>query len=230
MGDLPVSEHRFFPARSTPAGVRPAETDADRLVRRVMDVAVSILALCMLLPLFALVALLIKADSPGPVFFAQTRCGRGDRPFKMLKFRTMTSDAERRLAQVLAACPAARAEYERHHKLTHDPRMTRLGRFLRRSSIDELPQLVNVLRGDMALTGPRPYLPDERAEIGAALPVILSVRPGLTGLWQISSRNRSTFAERVAVDCAYIRHRSLKMDVLILLATIPAVVKARGAS
>jgi Sugar transferases involved in lipopolysaccharide synthesis len=197
--------------------------------RRALDIVVSAILIVVFFPLFALISLAIWIDSPGPIFFVQTRCGYGDRNFKVWKFRTMALDAEQRLADLLAESPEARAEYDRYHKLSNDPRITRIGRFLRKASLDELPQLLNTLKGEMSLIGPRPYLPSERPKIGPALPVILSVRPGVTGLWQVTARNNCTFAERVAIDCAYVRQRSLKADLHILVATVAAVVKARGA-
>ncbi len=218
-----------------------ASTDADKrrtknytyigedLLRRLIDITVATLALALLFPLLVLVAAAIRLDSRGHVLFSQLRCGCGNRPFRLLKFRTMTVDAEERLPLVLAASPEARAEYERYHKLTSDPRMTRVGAVLRRLSIDELPQLVNVIRGDMTLVGPRPYLLRERECIGAALPLVLSVPPGITGLWQITARNGCSFNDRVAIDCEYVRQRSLKFDLALLIATIPVVLRGHDA-
>lgn len=208
---------------------RNRDSGGSWMAKRALDVLGAAAILLVLLPLLLVVALLIRLDSPGPILFGQERCGRNGRLFRVWKFRTMAVDAERRLAAVLAASPAAREEYARWHKLANDPRVTRAGRFLRKTSLDEIPQLLNVLRGDMSLVGPRPYMPNERDEIGAALPVILTVPPGITGLWQITARNSSTFQERVAIDCTYVRYRCLKTDLIILLATMPAVLRTAHA-
>jgi len=174
-------------------------------------------------------ALLVRADG-GPVFFAHRRVGRDGAEFGCLKFRSMGADSQQRLAALLAADPAARAEWEATRKLRRDPRVTRFGRFLRGASLDELPQLLNVLRGEMSLVGPRPV---QRAELerfyGAAAAYYMAVRPGITGLWQVSGRSETSYAQRVALDVAYVARGSLWQDIRILLRTPFAVLSRRGA-
>jgi exopolysaccharide production protein ExoY len=175
-----------------------------------------------------LTAAVIWVLDPGPVVFRQLRIGAGGRVFRVLKFRTMRTDADAMLARLLAANPVARREWMARQKLEVDPRVTALGNFLRRSSIDELPQLLNVLKGEMSLVGPRPSVPDESDRYGFRLRSYLSVKPGLTGLWQVSGRNNTTYAHRVALDVSYSRKLSLALDFKILLATIPAVLASEG--
>jgi lipopolysaccharide/colanic/teichoic acid biosynthesis glycosyltransferase len=196
--------------------------------KRVFDVAAALVLLALAAPLMAAVAVAVKLDSPGPVLFRQERRGRGG-PFPMLKFRTMHVDAERRLADVLAADPALALEYGTYHKLARDPRATRTGRALRRMSLDELPQLWNVLAGDMSLVGPRPYMPHELADHPREREVLSRVRPGITGLWQVSGRHRTTFGERLAIDVRYAETRSAWLDLCILARTVWAVIRAGGA-
>jgi len=184
--------------------------------------------LVLTLPLMGVIALAVRLESGGPVLFAQERLGHGRRRFRVLKFRTMRRDAER-LEDILARDPALRREYEVYHKLRDDPRVTPLGRFLRRSTLDELPQLLNVLRGDMALVGPRPYMPEELRDMDGAEAVILEVPPGITGLWQISGRTAVSFKSRLDMDVYYIRNWTLWLDLYILLRTVAAVAIRRGA-
>jgi lipopolysaccharide/colanic/teichoic acid biosynthesis glycosyltransferase len=193
-----------------------------------MDVVAALIALVFFLPLMLVIALLIYASDPGPVLFAHRRVGKGGRHFRCLKFRSMAVDAEARLAELLANDPAARAEWSRDHKLKRDPRITTVGSFLRKSSLDELPQLFNVLRGEMGLVGPRPIVDAEVDRYGRYFSHYCSVRPGITGLWQISGRNDVSYRRRVAFDVAYSRSRSALMDAKILALTIPSVVFARG--
>lgn len=174
-----------------------------------------------------LIASAISWDG-GRVFFAHERVGRGGRPFPCLKFRSMTPDAAQRLEALLASDPQACAEWGRDHKLRNDPRVTRVGAFLRRSSLDELPQLFNILIGDMSLVGPRPIVADEIAKYGVHYRHYCAVRPGLTGLWQVSGRNDVTYRRRVVMDVAYARRRCLLLNLEILLRTVPAVVLRRG--
>jgi len=194
-----------------------------------VELAGTVLLLVVLAPLFLVLALLVKASSPGPVLFRQKRIGRDRRLFHCLKFRTMYQNAEQRLSDMLANDDALRAEWLKYARIPNDPRATRPGRFLRRFSLDELPQLWNVLRGEMALVGPRPYLPIESDRIGESLDTIVRVRPGMTGLWQVSGRTSLPFKERLTLDEYYIRNWSLWMDFSIVLRTLRAVVGARGA-
>lgn len=211
---------------------RHRRTDSARVLdaraTRTVDIVVSLAALALVAPLMVVLMVLMKLTDPGPVFFAQPRIGRHGRTFRCLKFRSMVVDAEQQLARYLAAHPEAREEWDRDHKLRNDPRITWIGRFLRKSSLDELPQLINILRGDMALVGPRPIVPAEAIRYGRYLAAYASVRPGLTGLWQISGRNNTTYRRRVAIDTCYARSRSLSFDIKILAKTVPAVLLASG--
>jgi exopolysaccharide biosynthesis polyprenyl glycosylphosphotransferase len=198
-------------------------------IKRIMDSLFSSLGLVILSPLLLTIAVLVKLTSRGPVLFGHRRLGEGGTPIRVYKFRSMIADAEVRLQEVLAADPPLRAEYEATYKLRDDPRVTPLGRWLRRTSLDELPQLVNVLRGDLSLVGPRPIVADEIAKYGPASAAILRVRPGVTGLWQVSGRSDVDYAERVRLDMEYITHWSLWLDLRILAATLPAVLRRKGA-
>lgn len=197
-------------------------------VGRAAEIVITAVALIFLAPLMVLTALLIKLTDAGPVFYRQERIGRGGQPFYCLKFRTMAVDAEARLAGLLANDPLARYEWARNQKLRCDPRVTRVGDFLRASSLDELPQLLNVLRGDMSLVGPRPITASEIARYGIHFRHYCAVRPGLTGLWQVSGRSDVDYRERVVMDVAYVRAKCVTLDLKILFATVPAVVLRRG--
>ena len=196
------------------------------VIKRVMDASGAALGLLLLAPLLLLVALLIRLDSPGPVLFSQTRVGEGGRTFRCWKLRSMYRDAEARKREL-----AAENEMQGGvlFKMKRDPRITRVGRFIRKASIDELPQLWNVLTGDMSLVGPRPAIPEEVAQYSAYERGRLAVKPGLTCLWQISGRSDLPFDRQVALDIAYARSRSIGQDLEILLRTLPAVLSARGA-
>ena len=193
------------------------------------SVAVATAGLIFLAPLMLVIALPIFLGDGGSPVFAQRRVGYGGRPFRCLKFRTMAVDADRRLEALLASDPSARFEWQATQKLRNDPRVTRVGEFLRKSSLDELPQLINVIRGDMSLVGPRPIVPPEISRYGVHFRHYRSVRPGMTGLWQVSGRNDVSYRERVVFDVAYARYRSFSLDLSILLRTIPAVVQTKGA-
>ena len=190
-----------------------------RSLKRSGDVLFSLMVLGFGSPLFLLLALLVQISSPGPVFYVQRRVGRGYRRFGCIKFRTMRADADAVLAQVLEESPEMRAEFERDFKLRDDPRITPIGRFLRRSSLDELPQFFNVLRGEMSVVGPRPIVDKEIERYSDYMDEVLSVRPGLTGLWQVSGRNNLSYAKRVRLDLAYARGRSFFLDLAIILRT-----------
>jgi Undecaprenyl-phosphate galactose phosphotransferase WbaP len=200
-----------------------------RFFKRVFDIVAVTVGGLFILPLIAVVALLIKIQSPGPVFFRQERVGLNGRRFRVWKFRTMVCDADKALADHLAANPAAREEYERNRKLRNDPRVTSIGRWLRKTSMDELPQLWNVLRGEMTLVGPRPIMTDEIDRWGDRFDSYCAVTPGITGLWQVSGRNETTFAERVDLDAFYVSNYSLWLDLYILVLTIKVVMFRQGA-
>jgi undecaprenyl-phosphate galactose phosphotransferase len=205
--------------------LRPLNT----FTKSVLELAGTVPLLVLLTPLFLVLALLVKVSSKGPILFRQKRIGRDRKLFDCLKFRTMYRDAEQRLADMLANDGQVRAEWLKYARITNDPRVTPIGRLLRRSSLDELPQLWNVLRGEMAWVGPRPYLPVESDRIGESLDTIVRVRPGMTGLWQVSGRTSLPFKERLTLDEYYIRNWSLWMDFSITLRTLRAVVSGRGA-
>jgi exopolysaccharide production protein ExoY len=199
-----------------------------RYFKRGLDGLAVLLAAPIVLPLILILGLLIRRDG-GPVFFCQDRVGRHGRVFRLWKLRSMQVDAERRLEAHLAADPAARAEWDETQKLKVDPRITPIGRLLRKTSLDELPQLWNVFRGDMSLVGPRPMLPhQEPLYPGTGLRAYYSLRPGLTGFWQISARNETAFAARAVHDVLYARRLSLLTDFLVLVATVRVVLRGTG--
>ncbi|ASJ92639.1 sugar transferase [Porphyrobacter sp. CACIAM 03H1] len=186
------------------------------------------LALLFFLPLFVVIAIAIKCTDPGPVFFRHRRVGLGGKTFGCWKFRSMVIDAEARLEQILCSDPEAAREWAEHQKLTNDPRVTALGNFLRRSSLDELPQLFNVLMGEMSIVGPRPIVENEAARYGQHFALYCLVRPGITGLWQISGRSDIRYFERVLLDVRYVSSRSMMRDLKIIVLTVPSVLAARG--
>jgi exopolysaccharide biosynthesis polyprenyl glycosylphosphotransferase len=194
--------------------------------KRAFDIVASLVCILLLLPIWIFIMVSIKLDSPGPIFFVQERNGYKGRLFRMYKFRSMIADAEQSLAFL-----TDRNEASGHmFKMRKDPRVTRIGRFIRRTSIDEFPQLLNVLKGDMSIVGPRPPLPREVVKYEAWHNLRLSVKPGITGLWQISGRNELGFEDMCRLDLKYIRERGFIYDLKIILKTIPVVFKYRGAS
>lgn len=209
-------------------GRRP-ETGARLEPYRVLELLLVTLALIFLLPLLIILAVAVKATSRGPALYRQDRLGLDGRLFGCLKFRSMQIDAGERLAALLETDPIAAQEWAVYRKLTNDPRITPLGHFLRRSSLDELPQLFNVLTGEMSLVGPRPIVVDEVHFYGRHISTYCSVRPGISGLWQISGRSNTTYRRRVAFDRLYVKRKSFGLDVAITLKTIPAVLTSRGA-
>ena len=206
----------------------PKDVSLESILRRTLDISVALAGLAFLLPLLLVVAVLVKVQDGGPVFFAQPRLGRAGKMFNCWKFRTMVLDAQARLDELLANDLAARTEWQRDHKLKVDPRITGIGNFLRKSSIDEIPQLLNVLAGDMSIVGPRPIVRAEIPRYASRFDHYCRVKPGLTGLWQVSGRNNTTYRRRVAMDSLYVRRRTIMMDLYIIFATIPAVLQSRG--
>lgn len=210
--------------------VRQNLLDGRRLmVKRVLDVCATLAASVIILPVVLLIALAIRMDSPGPAFFHQRRLGFGGKHFNILKFRTMRANAEEVLQEHLANSPELRAEWDKDQKLRNDPRVTRVGNFLRKTSLDELPQLWNVLCGEMSLVGPRPIVDNEIERYGSEFETYTRVRPGITGLWQISGRNDTLYTERVRLDRCYICNWSVWFDIWIIARTIPVVIYRRGA-
>lgn len=200
----------------------------DQALKRTFDVSVALLCLFLLLPLFALVGVAIAAVDGGSPFYSHRRLGRNGKTFGCLKFRSMRLDGDEILRRHLAANPAAREEWEQTHKLKNDPRVTLVGHLLRKSSLDELPQLINIVRGEMSLVGPRPIVQAEVEKYGDAASAYFAVRPGLTGMWQVSGRSDTSYAERVRLDRQYVESRSFAGDMVIILRTVPAVFLVKG--
>lgn len=199
-----------------------------RTAKRVFDVISALSALVVLSPVFAVIALIGKLDG-GPAFFVQDRYGMNGKTFRMVKFRSMRVNAEAHLKKLLEEDPIAAAEWRSYQKLKCDPRITPLGAILRKTSIDELPQLLNVLRGDMSLVGPRPMLIDQVAAYGPSISEYVNVRPGITGKWQVGGRNETTFRERAAIDAGYVKNWTFWGDIAIILKTIPALLSSKNA-
>lgn len=199
-------------------------------IKRIFDVLFSLLALAICSPLFVIIALAIRFTSKGKVIFTQDRIGRGGRTFKCLKFRTMYPDAEKRLKMIFERHPQLKLEWEKQHKLKNDPRITRVGAFLRKTSLDELPQFWNVLKGDLSVVGPRPVVHEEIVKhYGMKAAKILSIRPGITGMWQVSGRSDTSYSTRIKLDEKYVDNHSISLDLKLILRTIPKIVKTQGA-
>jgi len=198
--------------------------------KRLFDLALTLIALPLILPVSLLIVLLIKLDSRGPALIKVRRLGRNHSSFEKYKFRTMMPDAEKMLQHLLATDPEIRREYEATYKIKNDPRITRMGRFLRKTSLDELAQVINVIRGEMSWVGPRDILPKELEKYGEHGEKFVSVKPGITGLWQVSGRSRLSYDQRVQLDMEYIDRLSLWMDLKILLKTVPVVLLGDGAA
>ena len=221
----------FVPDDVGSAGVSFAKREAFAWrpsVIRALDIILSLIALIVLLPLMAVIAVAIRVNDGGPVLFAHRRVGYGGRSFSCYKFRSMVPQSAEVLQHLLATDPSARREWERDHKLRQDPRVTRLGAFLRKTSLDELPQFLNVLAGQMSIVGPRPIVREEVARYGRYFAAYCAQRPGVTGLWQISGRNNTSYRRRVAIDTVYSRSRSVRLYLYILAMTPCAVINSRG--
>lgn len=201
-----------------------------RFLKRTGDLLGALAGLALLAPLLAVLAVLVRLDSSGAILYRQERMGQDGRIFTVLKFRTMYDDAHAQLARILENDPDRRREYERYHKLNDDPRVTRVGAVLRHYSLDELPQLFNVLAGDMSLVGPRAYMPTELPKMNGLAQAVLQTPPGITGLWQVSGRNHLSFTERVNLDVHYTQNWSPWLDLYLLVRTMPVVLSGDGAS
>ena len=195
-------------------------------VKRIIDFIISSIALVLLLPIFLLISIAIRLDSEGPIFFAHTRIGKNGKPIKIYKFRTMVVNAEEMIKKFT---PEQMKEYKENYKLNNDPRITKVGNFLRKTSLDELPQLINIIKGDLALIGPRPVVKAELEKYGENASKFLSVTPGLTGKWAANGRSISAYDERMQLELYYVDNISLKMDLKIFFKTIVAVIKREGA-
>jgi len=200
------------------------------LLKRIMDLAIAGAALVLAAPVMILVGLFIKITAGGPAIFSHSRVGFGGSSFNCYKFRSMVANSDEVLKAYLDANADARKEWEETHKIRNDPRVTLFGRLLRKSSLDELPQLINILRGDMSCVGPRPIVEDELRRYGEHQAEYLATRPGLTGLWQVSGRSSMDYDNRVALDSHYVRNWSIWLDIVILLRTIVAVMRVDRAS
>ena len=224
----PVDRRPRVHGQSIPRwGVLVGQVLRSQRLKRLMDVTGAGLALTVGAPLFLAVALAVRFSSPGKLFYVQRRLGRGHKPFGCIKFRTMVQGADRQLRTTLKGSAQLQEDFRHGFKLKNDPRITPVGRILRCTSLDELPQLLNILRGEMSLVGPRPIVRAEVERYGEAMDKVLSVRPGLTGLWQVSGRNNLTYAQRIALDLRYVSRRSLLLDLVILRRTVGVVLFPR---
>ena len=196
------------------------QSRSGRTLKRIGDIVFSLIVLTLGSPIFIIIAILVKLSSPGSVFYIQKRVGRNYREFGCIKFRTMYKDADDLLPNLLEKYPLMRKEFENDFKLRQDPRITKLGRFLRRSSLDELPQFFNVLKGEMSVVGPRPIVSNEIIKYSLFMEEVISVRPGLTGLWQVSGRNNLSYKKRVELDLFYARNRNFILDLEIIILTL----------
>src|SRR5438067_12949174 len=197
--------------------------------KRIIDIVIALSGIVLLAPLLIICFIATVVTSPGPALFRHRRVGFNGRYFDCLKFRTMVTDAPERLRQLLESNPIAAAEWTANRKLRNDPRITAIGAILRKSSLDELPQLFNVLRGEMSIVGPRPVTEEELVRYSSSVGAYLACRPGITGLWQISGRSTTTYSKRVACDTFYAQNWSTALDVKILIATIPVILLSDGA-
>ena len=225
--DLEVKQ-TLVPTIAAPITSHDVNPNSEFLTR-LIDVVVAAAMLIFFAPLMAIIALIVRSGGIGPILFRQKRVGKDGELFVCYKFRTMRVDAEEVLAGLLQNSAALREEWARDHKLRNDPRLSRYGAFLRRSSLDELPQLFNVLKGEMSIVGPRPITPSETVRYGRYIRAYCSVRPGLTGLWQVSGRSQTTYRRRIACDIAYARGRTPLYNLQIMFRTIPAVLLTHGA-
>jgi lipopolysaccharide/colanic/teichoic acid biosynthesis glycosyltransferase len=204
---------------------RSMQNEWDKALKTILDYSLAVLGLVVISPLLLLLALIVKLDSPGPVLYRRRVMGRGGTQFDAFKIRTMVVNGD----EILAAHPELQARWEQDQKLKDDPRVTRSGRWIRKLSLDELPQLFNVLRDQMSLVGPRMFAPVELVRYGDHAPEILTVKPGITGLWQVSGRSELAYEERAHLDLEYVRTRSFWLDLKLLVLTLPTVVRRRGA-
>jgi exopolysaccharide production protein ExoY len=199
-------------------------------VKRSFDICFSLAVMIIFSPVFLLIALAIMVSSPGSVLYSHQRIGRSGTPFACWKFRSMYPDADARLRELLESDIDLKEEWMQTRKLKNDPRVTPFGKFIRKTSLDEIPQFWNVLRGDLSVVGPRPVVKDELVKFyGRKTPIILSVRPGLTGPWQVSGRSNMSYEERVRLDAEYVANRTFLGDLYLILKTIPAMLSSRGA-
>ena len=201
----------------------------NKAMKRVFDIMCCLPGVILLSPVFAIISLMIYISDPGPIIFAHKRIGKNGKPFDCYKFRSMIVDAENVLEQYLKDNPAAREEWEKDFKLKNDPRVTKIGAFLRKTSLDELPQLINVIKGEMSLVGPRPIVEAEIEKYGIFFKDFAMVTPGITGVWQVNGRSDTTYDERVSMDSWYVHNWSLWLDIWYLIKTFKVVLQRKGA-
>ena len=202
----------------------------ERIIKRGIDIIGGLVGTLVLVPLTIGIFLANKIlKDEGPIFYKQERIGKDGKIFKMYKYRSMVTGADEKLKQYLEENKEAREEYKKYKKFRNDPRITKIGEFIRKTSLDEFPQFINVLKGDMSLVGPRPYLPREKEEINGFFKYIMSCKPGITGLWQVNGRNDVTFVDRLDMDMNYYYNHSLKLDIILLYKTLKKVLKREGA-
>lgn len=202
----------------------------EKIIKRIIDIVGGLIGTIMLIPLTIIIyiANLIVKDK-GPLFYTQKRVGKNGKVFMMYKYRSMVVDADRKLNKYLRENKEAKKEYKKYKKLKNDPRITKVGEFIRKTSIDEFPQFINVLKGDMSLVGPRPYLRREKKDMGDRYKIITSVKPGITGYWQVNGRSQTDFDERTSMDVAYVRDQSLWFDIKLIIKTVLNILKKEGA-
>ena len=197
-----------------------------RLIKRIFDFILSLIGIAIMSPLFLIISIMIKCDTKGPVFFKQRRIGLNGKPLYIYKFRTMVTNAEELIASFT---PEQKKEWEENYKLKDDPRITRVGKILRKTSLDELPQLINIIKGEMSIIGPRPVVEEELSWYGNDVDLVLSVKPGLTGWWAVNGRSEVPYPKRCDLELYYVKNASLALDVRILLGTLKVVFSQRGA-
>lgn len=205
---------------------KPKSKPIYNFIKRVIDIVCSLLSLIILSPVFLILAILVKTTSKGPVLFAHKRVGKNGKEIKIYKFRSMVTNAEE---LIKSFTPDQKAEYEKNYKLENDPRVTKVGKFLRKTSLDELPQLFNILKGDLSIVGPRPVMDVETQIYGKYRSMLLSVKPGLTGFWAANGRSDTTYKRRRAMEIYYVKNRSLLLDIKIIFKTFISVFKGEGA-
>ena len=199
------------------------------VIKRIFDFILSLLAIIILSPIFLIIAIIVRIDSKGPAFYVQKRIGLNGKLFKIYKFRTMVVGADKKLRKYLEENPEALEEYEKYKKLNDDPRTTKMGIFLRKTSLDELPQLINIIKGEMSIVGPRPYLLKEKKDMGKYYDSIITCKPGLTCIWQVSGRSNLSFQQRLDLDMEYLNKRSIKLDIILIFKTFYKIFKSEGA-
>ena len=214
-------------SRSRDRGLSRHRLDGD-FAKRLFDVIFSLAVLILFFPIYLLLAILVAISSPGPIFYVQERVGKNYRHFGCIKFRTMVENADEMLLDIMQESAHLREEFEDNFKLKKDPRITRIGRFLRLTSLDEFPQFWNVLKGDMSVVGPRPLVPEEIPKYGRYMDKIVTIRPGITGLWQVSGRNDIPYPHRVQIDVYYVNFRNFWLDLWLIVKTIGVIISTKN--